>query len=115
MSASTGQNRVTNQDIKAMLEERWLIADRNERRLDGLEPRVSAAEHTLHNHEVLLNGDPKNIADKGITGMVVDINEFLDSIKMWFQRLAIPVILWAILGGLDKLVDLIHTVETLTK
>lgn len=104
---------VSNIELKELLESRWEAQDRNSQRLSVLEPTVANHSSILKNHDKILNGDPGDRNDQGIVGLVNDIASAINSVKSWVRPLAIALISWALLGGLDKLLEVINTVDAL--
>lgn len=109
MSAgSTRQPSVSNVELKRMLEERWTQTDINTAKL-------KEHEVILSNHDKILNGDPSDFKDQGIVGLINDMAQLVENIKGWIKPLIIALISWALLGGLQKLLDVVDTVEQLAK
>lgn len=107
------KKNVTNIELKNLMEERWRIQDNNADRLAILEPTVANHSSILKNHDKILNGDPGDRNDQGIVGLVNDIASAIDAFKGWMKPLAVSLILWAVLGGLDKLLEVVNTVDAL--
>ena len=107
-SGSARKPSVSNIELKRMLEERWTQTDINTAKLK---------EHAviLSNHDKILNGDPADFKDQGIVGLINDMAQLVENIKAWVKPLIIALLSWALLGGLQKLLDVVNTVEQLAK
>lgn len=99
---------VSNIELKRMLEERWTQTDINTAKIK---------EHSiiLSNHDRILNGDPGDYKDQGIVGLINDMAALVENIKAWVKPLIIALLSWALLGGIQKLLDVVKTVEQLAQ
>lgn len=102
-------------ELKQMSLDRWKIQDNNTKRINTIEPEVERLAKGFITHDILLNGVPNDRNDQGIVGAINDIAQFIESIKAWSKPLLSAVIIWAVLGGLEKLIDVVMTVEKLAK
>lgn len=101
------RSSVSNIELKHMLEERWTQTDINTAKIK---------EHSiiLSNHDRILNGDPGDFKDQGIVGLINDMANLVEGIKAWIKPLIIALLSWALLGGIQKLLDVISKVEQLS-
>ena len=75
------------------------LVEGNKKRLDDLEPLV-------RNHQLILYGDPDNRVDEGMIGVLNNINELVENIKSWIKPIAISLIGWALLTGIQKVLEI---------
>jgi len=62
-------------------------------------------EPMVDSHQKILYGDPNVMADQGIVGVLIDINEFVTRAKSWMSKLAMTLIggllVWIVKTGLE--------------
>lgn len=82
------------------------MAEDHDDRLRILEPMV-------HNHELILFGNREDRKDEGIVGLINKIEDLVENLKSWIKPIALSIIGWALLAGIQKVIAIAIELEKL--
>lgn len=97
---------VTNAEIMDKIDRKIIpLIEENKANVSAAIQRVDKIEPLVHNHQLILFGDPNNRKDEGMIGVLNNIDELVRNIKSFVKPVALTVltafVMWAIKTGVD--------------
>ena len=102
-----------NESLKPLLEkhDKWL--EDHEARIDSNTSSINVLTPKVQNHEVVLYGKQDDRKDTGIIGALNKIEAAADSIKVWVRTVGTALVIWALIGGIEKVIGIVVEFEKL--